>query len=158
MRQRLVLAVIVSIGMFVVGAASASASAPSHYHFTKYPSGTYEDDSLCSFPVYVNGTDTFSERDYSDGSIVFTDNFSGTVTANGITLNKSEAAQIIWGADGSTTWKGLAASYSYPNGPVIAADRGVIAWDANNNLLVEQGPHPIFDGPGTAAVCAVLSG
>ena len=45
-------------------------------------------------------------RDYADGTVVFTDNFKGVVTANGVTLDKSEAAQITLGADGSETWKG----------------------------------------------------
>ena len=148
------LASVVALAFAGIGAAEG----PVNTHYTHYPSGSYVDDTLCSFPVTVNGWDTFTEHDFPDGTIVFNDTFHGTVTANGVTLEKSEAAKITWAVDGSETWNGLAEAYSYQNGPTIAADRGVVVFDADGNITQMHGPHPILLGPGTDAVCAVLSG
>lgn len=140
----------------LASAGTASAQGPYVTQFTL--PATYVDDTLCSFDVDVNGVDTVTEQDFPDGTVVFHDVFSGTVTANGVTLDKLEDANISWGADGSETWKGLAEEYTFANGDVLAADRGVISWDADGDLVAEHGPHPIADGPGNDAVCAVLAG
>jgi len=159
--HRIIKAVTVTAVASVVAlafAGIAAAEGPTNTHYTHYPSGSYIDDTVCSFPVTVNGWDTFTEHDFPDGTIVFNDTFHGTVTANGVTLEKSEAATITWAVDGSETWNGLAESYSYQDGPVIAADRGVVVFDADGNIVEMHGPHPIILGPGTDAVCGVLAG
>ena len=135
---------------------------PQVTHVTDLPAD-YIDDTLCSFPVHVVGSDTFTEIDRYDAngnllSVTFQDSFTGTATANGVTLNKYEHASITDdNTTGDETWKGLAEGYSYLNGGVIAQDIGVIVFDINGNTVEEHGPHPIADGPGAAAVCGVFA-
>ena len=127
----------------------------------------YVDDELCAdegFDVNVNGYDWAVEADYYDAhgnltKTVYADRFVGTVTANGVTLNKNEDAIITldWIA-GTETWVGLAESYSYPHGRLIAADIGVVTFDADGNVVRELGPHPLTNGPGVVAVCHALGG
>jgi hypothetical protein len=158
-------AVAVVAATALAGASAATAANQAKTRYRHYPAN-YVDDTLCSFPVQVNGYDNATETDVYDagGNLVrqvFNDKFVGTVTGpTGVTLDKSENATIIQDlSTGTEEWKGLAERYAYQNGGgVIAQDTGDLVFDANGNIVYEKGPHPIIEGPGTDAVCSVLSG
>lgn len=144
-------------------AAAAAGPHPPSVSFGHHVPAVYVDDTLCAFPVQVNGYDDYVETTFYDaqGNVTrttFADHFRGTVTANGVTLNKSEDAVIIDNYQtGTETWLGLAERYAWPNGRVIAQDIGEITYDANGNVISEMGPHPISDGPGVTLVCNALT-
>jgi hypothetical protein len=154
---------IVSLGaaaVLALTAAVAQASPPSIYHGKNVPSGVYQDpawSSACGFPVFVNGTDQYTERDYATKT-VFVDKFRAVIFEAGHNpLVLTEDAVITDDfVTGNETWDAVAQSISYGGGKPIARDVGQITFDSNGNTISENGPHPIADGTAEPAVCAAL--
>jgi hypothetical protein len=156
-RRLTVLSLCAMVGA-ALAAPAAQASKPYITHYKDLPA-TYTDDTLCSFPVQVNGSDHVTIKE-TDNQTVFVDKFRGTVTGpTGKQLTKSEDAKITDdNATGNETWNGVAEAYGpIGGGQDIARDTGEIVFDQFGNTVSEKGPHPIADGPGRDAVCAALA-
>lgn len=155
--RRGLIAATCALGAIAVAAPAAQASRPYIVHYQDLPA-VYTDDTLCSFPVQVNGSDHVTIRDYGDKT-VYVDKFRGTVTGpNGAVLNKAEDAVITDDfVTGLETWDGTEESYTTGKGRPIAKDSGPVVFDADGNVVSEKGQHPILDGPGNDAVCAALA-
>jgi hypothetical protein len=152
-----------TVALSVLGTAALAAPAaqakgkPYVEHLRNYPAH-YTDDTLCSFPVQVDGSDDVTIRTYSDRT-VYVDKFRGTVTGpTGKVLNKSEDAVITdFNDTGYETWTGVEEAYKGDKGPFIAKDEGPVTFDQDGNIVSEKGQHPLLDGPGKDAVCAALA-
>jgi hypothetical protein len=151
--------------LFVAGlctAAAAVLAAPAAQgrayvvHEKGIQSGPF-DSGLCSFSTTTNGYDDVTV--IAKGKVTKTvDKFRGTITGpSGVKLVETEDAVITDDSvTGNQTWNGVAQSFSYAGGKPIAKDVGEITFDSSGNIVSEHGPHPIADGPGADAVCAVL--
>jgi len=162
MSGRLGVAALCAATAVAFAAPAAQASAPYVTHYKDLPA-VYTDDSLChfdgfAFDVAVDGSDHVTIREY-DTKLVFVDKFRGTVTGpTGKQLVKTEDAVITEDfATGHQTWTGVAEGYAFPNGKTLARDVGQIVFDQDGNIVSENGPHPIADGPGRVAVCNALA-
>jgi hypothetical protein len=159
----------IALGALAALGFSAAAVAAGHDKVVTDLSGpsVYTDDELCHFGTYdfdvqVSGYDKATQTDYydADGNLtksVIHDQFRGTVTANAVTLEKSEDATITedWLVN-TERWTGVAERYDAGHGKPIVIDRGDITFD-ENGVASEHGQHAIIDGPGNDAVCAALS-
>lgn len=141
-------------------AVAAQASPPYIAHGKNVPSGVYQDpawSAACGFPVYVNGADQYTERDYATKT-VFVDKFRGVIYEQGhnpLTLTEDAVITDDF-ATGNETWDGVAQSIGDGGGQPIATDVGQITFDQNGNTISEKGQHPIADGTADSAVCAAL--
>ena len=128
-------------------AAPALASKPDIQHFTMQSDYTLTQDITgCTFDVTVSGVDKVVWQTFSDGKSMFHDDFTGTESANGVTLNSSEHAVVTDYPDGSESWTGQPLKISKQHGGTITMDVGKLVYDSDGNIVVEHGPHPYTDG------------
>jgi hypothetical protein len=118
-------------------------------------------ESGCGFDIHIVGVDKVSITDYFDkqGNFVrevFHDDFVGTESANGVTLNSSEHATITDYADGSEKWTGQPMKVTLPSGKQVTKDVGKLVYDSDGNLAVVHGPHPYTQGD-IADYCAAFT-
>jgi hypothetical protein len=147
-------------GVLALASSAAQASPPAIYHGKDVPSGVYQDpawSSACGVPVFVSGTDQYTERVYATKT-VFVDKFRAVIFEAGHSpLALTEDAVITDDAvTGNETWDGVSQSISYGSGKAIAKDVGQITFDSNGNTVSEKGRHPIADGTAEPSVCAAL--
>jgi hypothetical protein len=146
-----------------MSAVPAYASKPDVEHLTSPSVYTLSpSDTGCAFSIDVSGVDkvviqTFFDKQGNPIKVVFHDDFTGTETANGVTLNSIEHANITEDlVTGTETWTGLPLQVSLPHGGVITKDAGKLVYNPDGSIAVEHGPHPYADGD-VAAYCGAFT-
>ena len=148
---------------FVSGPAHASQPSMQHYTtLSSYPlSSTDIGCSGAPFTIDVVGVDqvifqTFYDHTGAAIANVLHDDFAGTETGNGVTLNSSEHATITDNlVTGTETWVGQPLKISLPHGRTVTLDAGKLVYASDGSITVEHGPHPFINGD-VVAYCAAF--
>jgi hypothetical protein len=118
--------------------------------------------AACGFDVNVDFAGTvryvafFNDQGELTSVELHTD-ATGTMTANGITLNEVDHnTETIDLVDGTDTLVGIVFRESLPGLGVVIMDRGRLSGTLDGTVLFEAGPHPALDGDLTA-LCAALT-
>jgi len=163
MIHRLIASIAGAAVLVCMSAVPAHASKPDQDHFTTPSVYTLSPaDTGCSFSIDVSGVDkvvlqTFFDKQGNPTKVVFHDDFTGTETANGVTLKSVEHANITEDlVTGTETWTGLPLQVSLPHGGVITKDVGKIVFNPDGSIAVQHGPHPFANGD-VAAYCAAFT-
>ena len=162
MKKFLVPLIVACAGLMLVAVASANPPTitklrqlPAVYTLTPADTG-------CPFDVQVNGYDNVVIQDFYDkaGNLtkeVFHDDFVGTESANGVTLDSSEHATITENyVDGTETWTGQPLKLSTPHGGTVTLDAGKLVYGPDGSIVVDHGPHPYAEGD-TADYCGAFA-
>jgi len=138
-------------------AGPAQAAGPAIQHFTAPAVYTLSPaDTGCTFDIAVNGVDNVVIQTFAN-KVVVHDDFSGTESANGVTLLSSEHATITDDlVTGTQTWVGQPLRVSLPNGGTVTLDAGKLVYNPDGSIAVQHGPHPFADG-NVAEYCAAFT-
>jgi len=118
--------------------------------------------AACGFDVNVHFAGTVRFIAFFDAqgdltSVQLHTNATGTMTANGITLDEVDHnTETINLMDGTDTEVGIVFRESLPGLGIVIMDRGRVGATLDGTLLFEAGPHPALDGDFTA-LCAALT-
>jgi hypothetical protein len=119
-------------------------------------------NAACGFDVDVHFAGTVRYIAFFDNqgnltSVQLHTNATGTMTANGITLDEVDHnTETIDLVDGTDTEVGIVFRESLPGLGIATMDRGRVSATLDGNLLFEAGPHPALDGDFTT-LCAALT-
>jgi hypothetical protein len=123
------------------------------------------DTDLCGFEITFSDSGTFKTTTYYDqaGNPVrsiltnFRDRFIETATANGKTLTTNYPTVFITALPSEAYVQlGLRAAYHAAGAGLVLIDAGRIKFDAAGDVVVEVGPHQLFDGD-VDAFCAYFA-
>jgi hypothetical protein len=118
--------------------------------------------AACGFDVTVHFAGTVRYIAFFDDQGQLTSlqlhyNTTGTMAANGITLNEVDHnTDNINLVDGTETVVGIVFREFLPGLGVVIMDRGRVSGTLDGTVLFEAGPHPALDGNFTA-LCAALT-
>ena len=152
------------VGFTVLWLSAAALAAPPH--IGTFPiNDQFTDDgasAACGFDVNVHLVGTVRYVAFFDPqgqltSVQLHNNLTGSMSANGITLNEVDHnTDTINLVKGTETEVGIVFRESLPGTGVAIMDVGRLSGTLDGSLLFEAGPHPALDGDLTT-LCAALT-
>jgi hypothetical protein len=161
--RTLVLAVALCVPL--VGASTASATPPV---VELGPFQGFTDATLCGFPIGVSfegtvRTTTFLDRNGNPVRVLQTfPNITVTFTHGSKSLSTKGPAPVTVRLDAAgsvetVTIVGMSANITIPGQGRLLFDVGRIVWDANGNIISEEGLHQVFGTAERSAFCAYMA-
>lgn len=139
-------------------APAAAAATPSIDHFT------FERvfiapglSATCGFPIVRDQSGQVIDTVYSDGSERIDETEVDIWTANGKSITERDAFSIYIALDGTVTLVGANYHAIQPGTGLIVIDAGRVAWNADGDIVVLDGPHPVVLHGRGPTFCAALA-
>jgi len=166
--------VVVAVGLAVGGIGQARAGGGPNPFAGRTVTGSFPiedhidaiqpESSICGFDVRLDqtGTGQFEVLLDANGNFVrghVLINVTGTVSANGKTLQVLSADNLLFTATPGQTEVGLAFQMFLPGLGVVLWGRGRLVFDADGNIIFDAGSHPEPEGDVETIerVCAALA-
>jgi hypothetical protein len=159
------LAAICAIGISLIAASSATAVPP---QVTIIQFAPFTDTTLCSFPIDIsfqgdirvtvffdkNGNPVRELDTFANFLVTFTHGTKTLTTkgpAHGITTFDDEGNIV------SIEFDGMSANVTLPGQGHVLLDAGRLVFDADGNIVTENGPHQVFGTSDAPAFCAAMA-
>ena len=113
--------------------------------------------AACGFSILRDQTGQGVDAVYGDGSERLDIQEVDVWTANGKSITERDAFSVYIAVDGSVTVSGANYHAIQPGTGLVVIDAGRVAWNADGDIVVLDGPHPVVLDGRAATFCAALA-